>query len=252
MLGSGPLAVPGTLSLPRATGPLPRAWCCSLGRALDRDETIGRNKPLKDMAWGLASRGMAVLRFDKVTYAHPGEVKADRDFTLVDEYLPHARRGHPAARPAPRGRRSSGSSSLGHSLGGTVAPRVAAAEPVRRRAGHPGRRAEPLHWAIVRQIRYLASLDPATAAATKPAIEAMSGRRERSTAPTCRRRRRPSELPLRRARPLLAGPARVRPRRGRGRRWTSRSSSSRAAATTRRPSPTTSPDGRPASTGARR
>jgi uncharacterized protein len=37
----------------------------------DRDETIGRNKPLKDLAWGLASAGVAVLRFDKVTHAHP-------------------------------------------------------------------------------------------------------------------------------------------------------------------------------------
>ena len=43
--------------------------------SLDRDETIGRNKPLKDVAWGLASRGVAVLRFDKVTYAHAAELE---------------------------------------------------------------------------------------------------------------------------------------------------------------------------------
>ena len=60
----------------------------------DRDETIGRNKPLKDLAWGLASRGVAVLRFDKVTYAHPGEVGRTAGFTVADEYLPQATRGH--------------------------------------------------------------------------------------------------------------------------------------------------------------
>jgi uncharacterized protein len=35
---------------------------------LDRDETIGRNKALKDEAWGLAGAWVAVLRFEKVTY----------------------------------------------------------------------------------------------------------------------------------------------------------------------------------------
>jgi hypothetical protein len=66
---------------------------------LDRDETIGRNKPLKDVAWGLASRGIVVLRFDKVTNAHatdPGDVE---HFTLDDEYLPHALQAR--ARQAP-------------------------------------------------------------------------------------------------------------------------------------------------------
>lgn len=59
----------------------------------------------------------------------------------------------------------------GHSLGGTAAPRVAAA------VGHPvaglvilAGGAAPLHRAIVRQVRYLASLDPATAAATEHAL----------------------------------------------------------------------------------
>lgn len=56
----------------------------------DRDETIGRNKPFKDLAWGLASRGVAVLRFDKVTCAHPGEVAKDPGFTVTGEYVPHA------------------------------------------------------------------------------------------------------------------------------------------------------------------
>jgi hypothetical protein len=89
-LESCPRAVRGTLSLPRASTPLPAVVLLAGSGSLDRDETIGRNKPLKDIAWGLASRGTAVLRFDKVTYTHAAELKDARDITLDSEYLPQA------------------------------------------------------------------------------------------------------------------------------------------------------------------
>jgi uncharacterized protein len=96
--------------------------------SLDRDETIGRNKPLRDIAWGLASRGIATIRFDKVTYAHADELKDAHDFTLADEYLPDAIAAIKllGEHPAVAGDRVF---LLGHSLGGTVAARIAAAEP---------------------------------------------------------------------------------------------------------------------------
>src|SRR5258708_7490562 len=67
-VGSGPLAVPGTLSLPRRRGPRPGVVLLSGGGPFDRDETSGPNKPLKDLAWGLASRGMAGVRFCQVRH----------------------------------------------------------------------------------------------------------------------------------------------------------------------------------------
>jgi uncharacterized protein len=172
LVGAGPLAVPGTLSLPRRPGPLPTVVLLGGSGPNDRDATIGRNKPFKDLAWGLASGGVVVLRFDKVTYAHPGAVKEADGFTVADEYVPHAvgavhlLRRHPAV---DAGRVFL----LGHSLGGTVAPRVAAAE--RSVAGMVilAGGTQPLHWAAVRQVRYLASLDPETAEAARPGIEAM-------------------------------------------------------------------------------
>jgi uncharacterized protein len=172
-VGAGPLGVPGTLSLPRQSGPLPGVVLLGGSGPEDRDETIGRNKPLKDLAWGLASRGVAVLRFDKVTYAHGSEVAQDRGFTVSDEYLPqavaaiHLLQEHPAV----DARRVF---VAGHSLGGTVAPRVAAAEPSTAGLVIMAGGTQPLYWAAVRQVRYLASLDPATAAAAEPAIEAMT------------------------------------------------------------------------------
>lgn len=172
-VGSGPLAVPGTLSLPHQPGPRPAIVLLGGSGPSDRDETIGRNKPFKDLAWGLASRGVAVLRFDKVTYAHPSEVKKARDFTVADEYVPHAvaalhlLRQHPAV---DAGRISL----LGHSLGGTVAPRIAAVEPSVAGLVILAGGTQPLHWAALRQVRYLASLDLETAAASQPAIEALT------------------------------------------------------------------------------
>ena len=172
-LGSGPLAVPGTLSLPRQGGPLPAVVLLSGSGPNDRDETVGQNKPFKDLAWGLASRGVAALRFEKVTYAHGKEVVQDRSFTVSDEYLPqaiaaiHLLQEHPDV--------DAGRVFLaGHSLGGTIAPRVAAAEPSIAGLVIMAGGTQPMHWAAVRQVRYIASLDPETAAASEPTIEALT------------------------------------------------------------------------------
>jgi uncharacterized protein len=172
-VGSGVLAVPGTMSLPHQGGPLPAVVLLGGSGPVDRDETIGRNKPFKDLAWGLASRGVAVLRFDKVTHAHPEEVTADRGFTLTDEYVPDAVAAVQALRqqPAVDAERVF---VLGHSQGGTAAPRVAAAEPSVAGLVIMAGGTQPVHWAAVRQVRYIASLDPATAAASGPTIEAMT------------------------------------------------------------------------------
>jgi uncharacterized protein len=176
-VNTGPLAVPGTLTRLRSGGtgraPGPAVVLLSGSGAHDRDETLGRNKPFKDLAWGLASRGVTVLRFDKVTYAHGSQVAKDRDFTVADEYVPDAvaavglLRQHPAVDPERV-------FVLGHSLGGTVAPRVGLAEPSIAGLVILAGGAQPLYWAAVRQMRYLASLVPETEAAAQPAIDALA------------------------------------------------------------------------------
>ena len=195
MVGSGPLAVPGTLSLPRQGGPLPAVALLSGSGPNDRDETVGRNKPFKDLAWGLASRGVAVLRFDKVTYTHGREVAQDRGFTVSDEYLPqavaaiHLLREHPAV--------DAGRVFVaGHSLGGTIAPRVAAAEPSVAGLVIMAGGTQPQYWAAVRQVRYIASLDPATAAAAEPTIEAMTRQARTVDSPDLSPATPDSELPF--------------------------------------------------------
>jgi dienelactone hydrolase len=169
MIGDGPLAVGGTLSLPRSGGAVPGVVLLAGSGPNDRDETIGRNKPLKDIAWGLASAGVAVLRFDKVTFAHPEQVAGNRGFTLADEYVPTA-----AAAVGVLAGHAGRVFLAGHSLGGTVAPRVAAADPSVAGLVILAGGAQPLHQAAARQFRYLASLGPSdAAAAAEPALEAI-------------------------------------------------------------------------------
>ncbi|GAA1698874.1 alpha/beta hydrolase [Fodinicola feengrottensis] len=194
-LGAGEFAVPGTLSLPHRPGPLPAVVLLCGSGPLDRDETIGRNKPFKDLAWGLASRGVAVLRFDKVTYVHGAKLGKVRGFTATDEYVPAAvaaiqlLREHPAID-------SARVFVLGHSLGGTVAPRVAHAEKSVAGLVILAGGAQPLHWATVRQITYLASLEPAAAAAAQPAIDAITAQARRVDSPDLSPQTPASDLPF--------------------------------------------------------
>ncbi|HXP21191.1 MAG TPA: alpha/beta fold hydrolase [Streptosporangiaceae bacterium] len=194
-VGSGSLAVPGTLSLPRQPGPRTAIVLLAGSGPGDRDETMGRNKPFKDLAWGLASLGVAVLRFDKVTYARPRELQDVHDFTVADEYVPHAVaavhlfREHPSV-DAER------VFVLGHSLGGTVAPRVAAAEPAVAGLVILAGGTQPMHWAAVRQVRYLASLDPQASAVAQPAIEALSRQAAMADSPDLSPATPASELPF--------------------------------------------------------
>lgn len=172
VLGTDALAVAGTVSIPRGDGPWPAAVVLAGSGPNDRDGTIESNKPLKDLAWGLASRGIAVLRFDKVTYAHPAEVEADPAFTVLDEYRPAALAAIAELRATP-GVDAHRIVLLGHSLGGTVAPRIATEVPDLAGLVLVAAGAQPMHWAAVRQVRYLADLGPAPAAA-EPVIATMT------------------------------------------------------------------------------
>lgn len=89
-VGSGAFALPGTLTLPAGKGPFPAVVLVHGSGTNDRDETIGGGKPLRDLAVGLAAQGIAVLRYDKVTYEHSFKVAADAKFTLKRETVDDA------------------------------------------------------------------------------------------------------------------------------------------------------------------
>ncbi|MFF1713969.1 alpha/beta hydrolase family protein [Streptomyces sp. NPDC058268] len=157
-VGTGPFAVSGTVSVPRGQAPGPGVVLLAGGGPFDRDETSGPNKPLKDLAWGLASRGATVLRFDKATYAHR-DVAAASDLTMTQEYVPHAvdgvglLRNHHSVDPERV-------FVLGHSMGGKVAPAVAVAAPTVAGLVIMAGDTQPMHHAAVRVVRYLATVLP--------------------------------------------------------------------------------------------
>ena len=111
-VGSGEWALPGTLTVPVGPGPFPALVLVHGSGPNDRDETVEKNKPFRDLAWGLASRGVAVLRYEKRTRQHGAQLAAVKDFTVqqetVDdalaaaELLRHTERDRSQARLRPR------------------------------------------------------------------------------------------------------------------------------------------------------
>src|SRR5262249_25149154 len=90
-VGNGEWAVQGTLTLPKGKGPFPAVVLLAGSGPQDRDETIGPNKSLRDLAWGLASQGIATLRYDKRTYTHGLKLVRDKvQVTLKEEVVDDA------------------------------------------------------------------------------------------------------------------------------------------------------------------
>ena len=93
----------------------------------DRDESMEGNKVFRDIAWGLASMGIAVFRFDKRTYVYGKELAAaqrqGKPFDVDDEVTQDAVM---AVQLMKANKLVDGKNVfvLGHSLGGMMAPRI--------------------------------------------------------------------------------------------------------------------------------
>ncbi|NZA26381.1 alpha/beta fold hydrolase [Luteimonas sp. SJ-92] len=120
---SAGLELPGTLALPDGAGPFPAVVLVHGSGPQDRDQRIGPNRPFRDIARGLAARGIAVLRYDKRTHAHP-QPGALEGFTIDDETTDDAVAAVAAMRKLPE-IDPAGLFVLGHSQGGMLAPRIA-------------------------------------------------------------------------------------------------------------------------------
>ncbi len=161
-VGVGTPPLRGTLMLPAGKGPFPAVVLVSGSGPNDQDETLGPNHPFLDIALGLAARGIASVRYDKRTLDYPRRINP-RTFTLTDEYVPdalaaiHLLRHEPDVDPHLI-------FVLGHSQGGTYAPLIAQRAPELAGVVLLAASSEPLAAALVRQVRYLATLPGATGA----------------------------------------------------------------------------------------
>lgn len=121
---SGSLRVPGTLFLPpKNSGRFPILVLVHGSGPNDRDETIGPNKPFRDIAYAMGSAGIATLRYDKRTFAFKNQIDL-KTFTLDQEVTDDA----VAALEYCLTRQEIDPEKiflLGHSLGATMVPYIA-------------------------------------------------------------------------------------------------------------------------------
>ena len=164
-----------TLAIPKGAGPFPGVVLVHGSGPHDRDVTIGPNKPFADLARGLAARGVAVLRYDKRTWAHPKEFEG-RPFTADDEVTADAVAAVATLRDLD-GVDPSRIVVAGHSLGGMLAPRIAAADGRLAGLALLAAPALPLEDKVVMQARYLAALTGMITAEQETAIGELESQR---------------------------------------------------------------------------
>lgn len=196
-VGSGEWALPGTLTIPAGAGPFPAAALIHGSGPNDRDETIGPNKVFKDLAWGLASRGIAVLRYDKRTYTHADKFDENliSKLTVQEETIDDAL----AALELLRNRSEINPKQvylLGHSLGATLAPRIASQDENLAGIIILAGITRPLEDVVLEQVNYLAGLDGEINAAERKNIEALQTQVARVKSPELSVDTPANELPL--------------------------------------------------------
>jgi dienelactone hydrolase len=157
-VGSGDWPLPGILSMPKGPGPFPAVVLVHGSGPNDRDETIFNNKPFRDLAEGLASQGIAVLRYDKRSKVYGEQMQGLSEGKTVQEGVIDDAlaaldllRGTPEIDPQRI-------YLLGHSLGAMLAPRIATQANDLAGAIIMAGPTRPLEDIIVDQMTYLTQL----------------------------------------------------------------------------------------------
>ncbi len=195
-IGEGKYALPGTISMPNGDGPFPGIVLVHGSGPNDQDESIGPNKPFRDLAWGLASRGIAVLRYDKRTHAFPQQfADSINKLTVKQETIDDAAA---AVKVLSSTNRIDASHIfvLGHSLGGMLIPRIAEVTP--EAAGYVvmAGAARPLGDLLLEQVRYIDSLKGPLSATELAQLDTLKAQVAMTESPDLQFDTPPSKLPL--------------------------------------------------------
>jgi uncharacterized protein len=149
--------LPGTLTLPRGDGPFAAVVLVHGSGPHDRDETIGPNKPFRDLAWGLASKGIAVLRYEKRTKEHSLRAAREKGLTVKEETVDDAVAAVAALR-AVKEIDPQRVFVLGHSLGAFVGPQIGARDAKLAGLILVAGNSRPLEDIILEQLTYVIGL----------------------------------------------------------------------------------------------
>ncbi len=171
IVGSGEWSLHGTLSIPSGDGPFPALVLVHGSGPNDRDETIGPNKPFRDLAWGLASNGIAVLRYEKRTKEHAaGIVSLMNSLTVKEETIDDALAAVELLRKT-KVIDAHRISVLGHSLGGMLVPRIGKLDAGIAAFVVLAGLTRPLEDAMLEQMTYIIGLKGKTSDADKKQLE---------------------------------------------------------------------------------
>lgn len=157
-LHCGEFELPAVLTLPVGdVKALPGVVFVHGSGAHDADETLGPNRVFRDLAWGLANRGVASLRYVKRTQQYPATLKPEAitlEWETIDDAL--------AAAELLRGRAELDPKRvyiLGHSLGGFAAPFIAQRDAKLAGLIMMAANARPLCDLVEDQLSYIFNLD---------------------------------------------------------------------------------------------
>lgn len=194
-VGSDKWVLTGTLSLPNGSGPFPGIVLVQGSGPNDQDETIGPNKPFRDIAWGLASQGVAVLRYDKRTHVYPAQMAQLKNITVKEEVLDDAAAAVSllAATDKVDPKRVT---VLGHSLGGYLLPRIARAAPQIAGLVSLAGSTRPMEDLALEQFTYIFSLDGKISSDEQKQLDTLRQQVARVKDPTLSLDSLASDLPL--------------------------------------------------------
>ncbi|HTM98424.1 MAG TPA: alpha/beta fold hydrolase, partial [Pedobacter sp.] len=143
----------------------------------DMDETIGANKPFKDLAIGLAARGIGSVRYVKRTLLYANQF--GKAFTVKEEVTDDAVAAVALAKTI-KGADLKNIYLLGHSLGGMLAPQLATLAPELNGIILAAAPARKLTDIIIEQNKYFFDLAKDTTAAGKKQLTDIVADIERS------------------------------------------------------------------------
>lgn len=161
----------GTLTMPKAGGPHPAVVLVHGSGPQDRDETIGGSKVFKDLAWGLASQGVAVFRYEKRTLAYGAKMATSTDqVTIKEETVDDAVMALEMLAGI-EGIEPSRVFLVGHSLGAMLAPMISESTEAEKGFVTLAAPSRPLEDLVLEQYNYLANLDGSVTTEEQKALD---------------------------------------------------------------------------------
>ena len=166
-VASGKYNLPAMLTIPKDSVKVPVVIFVHGSGPADMDESVGAQKPFKDIAAGLGSKGIATLRYVKRTVLYGNEF--NKAFTTKEEVTDDALAMIEFAKTIPEVDPQQ-IYVFGHSLGGMLAPRIATLSPDLKGIILAAAPAKKLQDISIEQNNYLYSLGKDTTKAGKEGL----------------------------------------------------------------------------------